>query len=602
VSANTLDDGAPPHEKPALAPSLAGLLGFFWVAGPLVGLALMGVSSFERDFEVIEAWRWDPATGDRALVPALEGGFGARALDDGRVLVDGRDWVARWDPASGRMEPVDGWDAFAQWQVWHPPAGLDIGEAADEARDPARGWDGFYLPNGEDLLLIRFRDGAWRFHARVRLTGIGRESAGTVLRDGRLMLINDACAAAIVPASPIDEVGSPALTPLPWALAGLQSCWQGVTMTTLSSGDAIAFIGPESALRWSSRDDRWRAIGGHETAGTIQVAPLPGDQLLVLTSGRWEQRANPSGIAGFAIGAALLLASLVTAAWIPRRRRLPGVRVGMLVAGIVAAVVAIGTYLMLLATVSGRPLRVGRRTHLPRIVRVGRRTRAGTCDVGPIARLALRRHWTHAARLEASSVPTFERLAAELDLLGAPRSLVERARAAASDETRHAALCAEIAAHFGARPFVCAPLAPELSRSRPACTPALLAHEALIDGVHGEGVAAAMAHASLADTNSPGVHAALTVIAEDEARHAALAEDVLVWCRAIGEASVERAVARGFAELARRPRWHGMPRHPSNASLWRHGIFAEARPGALDRACFKALEARVRWDARPARP
>lgn len=588
-----MDDGAPPRTKPALAPSFAGLLGFLWIAGPLTGLALMGASSFEKDFEIIEAWRWDPATGDRTLVPELEGGLGARALDDGRVLVDGRGWAVRWDPATGHAEPTDD-SAHLAWETWAPPPGLDIGELADEAHDLARGWAGMHLPDGDALVLLRSHDAAWHFHARVRLAGIGRESAGTVLRDGRLMLINDVCAAAIVPPSPIDEVGSPTLTPLPWALGGLQSCWQGVTMTTLSSGDVIAFIAPESALRWSSRDEGWRAIGGHETAGTIQVAPLPGDQLLVLTSGRWERRANPSGIASFAVGAALLLASLVTAAWVPRRRRLPRVRVGMLVAGILAAVVAIGTYVLLLSTASGRPLRVGRRTHLPGLVHVGRRMRASTGDLGPIARRALRRHWTHAARLEASSVPTFERLAAELDLLGAPRSLVERARAAASDETRHAELCAALAVHFGARPFACAPLAPELSGPRVTRSPALLAHEALVDGAHGEGVAAAMARASAADATSPEVRAALVVIAADEARHAALGEDVLAWCRAMGDAGVERAIAGGLTELARRPPRRGMTRHPLNASLWRHGVFAEARPGALDRACLAALEARIR--------
>src|SRR5262245_10013390 len=54
------------------------------------------------------------------------------------------------------------------------------------------------------------------------------------------------------------------------------------------------------------------------------------------------------------------------------------------------------------------------------------------------------------AELEAASVRAFEVLAAELEQYGAPQRLSEAARAAATDEVRHAASTAEWARALGA--------------------------------------------------------------------------------------------------------------------------------------------------------
>ena len=60
---------------------------------------------------------------------------------------------------------------------------------------------------------------------------------------------------------------------------------------------------------------------------------------------------------------------------------------------------------------------------------------------------------SNAARLEAASVHAFHRLARELQLHGAPRSLVQSARRAARDEVRHTKVTIRLASSFGANQF-----------------------------------------------------------------------------------------------------------------------------------------------------
>ncbi|MFO0675951.1 MAG: ferritin-like domain-containing protein [Polyangiaceae bacterium] len=130
------------------------------------------------------------------------------------------------------------------------------------------------------------------------------------------------------------------------------------------------------------------------------------------------------------------------------------------------------------------------------------------------------------ARLEAASVFAFERLARELEALGAPTSLVLRAVDAARDEVRHARVTSEWAARWGrtaAEPVV------DDDRTRTAFDVAL---ENAVEGCVNETFGAALATFQASRAVDPGVRAALRLLAEDETRHAELAWDVLAWFEA----------------------------------------------------------------------
>lgn len=142
------------------------------------------------------------------------------------------------------------------------------------------------------------------------------------------------------------------------------------------------------------------------------------------------------------------------------------------------------------------------------------------------------RHWAKRAADEHASVPAFLQLAHELLLLNAPCELVERALDAAEEELGHAAAAARLAGRFAGRPvFTTAPtfsLRTPLDRSRALTR---LARESWLDGCINEGLAAQIARAEAEQSRDAEEAAVCDVIAREEAGHAALAFDVLLWLR-----------------------------------------------------------------------
>lgn len=144
--------------------------------------------------------------------------------------------------------------------------------------------------------------------------------------------------------------------------------------------------------------------------------------------------------------------------------------------------------------------------------------------------------WHRAAVAEAQSVPTFEVLADRLAAVGAPSRLVDRCRRAAADEARHAALCARLARHHGAGPEpapVVAQSEKRPSRVRVGWARRLelgrLAADSLVDGLAGEGFAAARLRAGAATTDRVAARLQRSIV-RDEQAHAALAAEVVGWC------------------------------------------------------------------------
>lgn len=122
------------------------------------------------------------------------------------------------------------------------------------------------------------------------------------------------------------------------------------------------------------------------------------------------------------------------------------------------------------------------------------------------------------ADFEAASVDAFEILALELDAHGAPKALVRRAQAAAVDEVRHARMMRRLALRHGAKVGLRRKVVSGAPRSLRA-----IALENAVEGCVKEAFAALVATVQADQATDPAVRAAMTKIAHDETRHAALA-------------------------------------------------------------------------------
>lgn len=154
--------------------------------------------------------------------------------------------------------------------------------------------------------------------------------------------------------------------------------------------------------------------------------------------------------------------------------------------------------------------------------------------------------WLADAQAEHASVASFARFALELLSIGAPPDLVADAHAAARDEIEHAKICFGLASAYAGVPQGPGPLSVDGSLARCGDLYAVI-RATVEEGCVGETLAALEAEAAIARATDPAVRAALTRIAEDEARHAALAWRVVAWALASGAPAVRRAVLDGLA-------------------------------------------------------
>jgi hypothetical protein len=127
--------------------------------------------------------------------------------------------------------------------------------------------------------------------------------------------------------------------------------------------------------------------------------------------------------------------------------------------------------------------------------------------------------------------------------VGAPATLIKRAQRAASDEIRHAEICFRLASAYAGEELEPLPIDATVVVRKPSIE--RMAKEAFVDGVVGEGLAAAIARAT--ESDDPVVQEALDTIARDEARHAALGKDIVAWCIKKGGARTRNALRRCVA-------------------------------------------------------
>ncbi len=153
------------------------------------------------------------------------------------------------------------------------------------------------------------------------------------------------------------------------------------------------------------------------------------------------------------------------------------------------------------------------------------------------------------AQAEAASVVAFRELATALAAEGAPASLVARAREAAADEARHAALMSAHARAHGAE--VPAPVASEQPYSSLL---AMALHNAR-EGCVNEGYAALVTMHQARFAADPALRRDLEGIAQDELLHASWSRDLDTWLHARLTPPERQAVAavkeRALAALER---------------------------------------------------
>jgi hypothetical protein len=153
--------------------------------------------------------------------------------------------------------------------------------------------------------------------------------------------------------------------------------------------------------------------------------------------------------------------------------------------------------------------------------------------------------------MEHASIAAFARFALQLLALAAPAELVEAATSAMADETRHAKLCFGLASRYSNAILKPGPLPMEgaLDGTDLLSTVDL----AVTEGCIGEVSAALEAAWTASATRDPAVRRVLESIADDEARHAALAFRFVAWA-AEHDARVVPRVRKCLAEALRRER------------------------------------------------
>ena len=183
------------------------------------------------------------------------------------------------------------------------------------------------------------------------------------------------------------------------------------------------------------------------------------------------------------------------------------------------------------ASQCGRPLSDGRgQAHMAATV-----PGAGWCGPMDAARVlaepmdgeAAAAHWSHIGALEHASVASFSRHMLELLSLGTPADLIAGVQVALADEVAHARLAYGLASAYAG-----APVGPGILD--PTCVPQRSGWRQIFRGVVAEGclgetLAAAEARWAASRVADPAVRAVLSRIADDEARHAALAWKTAVW-------------------------------------------------------------------------
>jgi hypothetical protein len=216
--------------------------------------------------------------------------------------------------------------------------------------------------------------------------------------------------------------------------------------------------------------------------------------------------------------------------------------------------------------------------------------------------------WVSRARAEAASADHFELMARRLHDAGLTSELVDRLRAAALDERRHATLCDDVACSLGS------PAAPRTDNAlglpplRGATAAARLVEEVIFLLAAGESLAIALLREAQQPPCEPSIAAVLAQIEADEQLHAALGWELLDALAAAhpAEAPSWSALAPRMAVLvqlgaeATAPpadhRRHGVLGRQAVSVVCGHTLATRVAPALLRRALWSDPPRRERKD------
>lgn len=202
----------------------------------------------------------------------------------------------------------------------------------------------------------------------------------------------------------------------------------------------------------------------------------------------------------------------------------------------------------------------------------------------PTVAETLAEQWLQDALAEHASVASFARVTLELLALGAPPDLVQQAQQAGLDEIDHARRCFALASRYAGRPLGPGALAPPPPRPADLTR---MAVDTFIEGCIGETIAALIAERSIAGCTDPDVVETLKVIADDEARHAALAWRTIAWAIEQGGDDVREALSAAVA--AHRPQVGEVPTTEQDAALRAHGRLGPAARSTAARDAYRDI-------------
>jgi hypothetical protein len=211
-------------------------------------------------------------------------------------------------------------------------------------------------------------------------------------------------------------------------------------------------------------------------------------------------------------------------------------------------------------------------------------------DLGTLTeeqRATVARHFVEAALMEHASIAAFARFSLQLLALGAPSDLLMETARAMADETQHARLCFGLAERYGLRAV--APGRLDVTGALGEVDLLDVVEMVTLEGCIGESSAALEAAWAAEAAVDPVVKEALAGIAEDEARHAALAFRFVAWAAA-RDARVLPRVRELVAEAATTTDGDDTERSARHA-LEAHGV--------LDRGTRRAARAAALRDVIP---
>lgn len=211
-----------------------------------------------------------------------------------------------------------------------------------------------------------------------------------------------------------------------------------------------------------------------------------------------------------------------------------------------------------------------------------------------VERRAIGEAWLVAARMEHASIAAFSRLALRLISLGAPPTLIERTHAAAMDEILHARICFRVASSFLQEKYEPSHFADAVAPFRDGDTVSRLFRGSILDGALAEGVAAELARSAAEGVAAPELRRVLTLIATDEAKHAALGWDIALFC--VEQSDLEFVMSEVLAEVRTPPETSlsdELVRGVQPQILSRYGVWTPELTDNANRVVRKELETKL---------